>query len=100
MLVIAGHIRLDPARRDQAVAAAVEMMRETRQEKGCQSYVFSEELGEPGCFRIFEEWDSQAALDAHFAAPHMATFQTAMAGFGITEMAVQKYEVAAVGPVR
>jgi quinol monooxygenase YgiN len=100
MIVIAGHFVLDRSKREQAVAAAREMMSETRKEKGCISYTFSADLEEPGRFRIFEEWESEEALMAHFQAPHMARLQQALGGLGVREMKVQRYEVAKVGPVR
>lgn len=99
MLVIAGTISLDPEKRDAAIKAAVEMMEATRQEPGCISYTFSADLSEPGDFRIFEEWESQDALDAHFKAPHMAKFQGEMGAFGVRGMKVQRYEIASVGPL-
>lgn len=61
---------------------------------------FSADLDEPGRFRIFEEWESEEALRAHFASPHMARVQKAVGGLGVREMAVQRYEVAKVGPLR
>ncbi len=100
MIVIAGHVSLDPKQREPAITAAREMMLETRKETGCVSYTFSADLEQPGRFRIFEEWESDEALRAHFASPHMAHFQKAVAGLGVTEMAVQRYEVAKVGPLR
>lgn len=100
MLVIAGYIRLDPAKRSEALAAAVVMMEATRVEEGCQAYTFSTDLEDEGVFHIFEQWESQEALDAHFQTPHMADFQKAMPGFGIQEMAVQRYEISKVGPLR
>ena len=100
MIVIAGAIRIETAKQSEAVAAAIEMMEETHKEKGCISYVFSRDLTEAGAFRLFEEWESQEALDLHFAAPHMAKFQQVLGGIGVKEMAVQKYEVSSVGPVR
>jgi quinol monooxygenase YgiN len=100
MIVVAGRITLDPKNRDKAIAAALEMMKETHKEAGCKSYVFSAELEEPGAFRIFEEWESEEALRAHFGVPHMKRFQEAMGGFGVTGMSVQKYQVSSVGPVR
>jgi quinol monooxygenase YgiN len=99
MLVIAGTISIDPEKRESAIAAAIEMMEETLKEKGCISYTFSADLSEPGDFRIFEEWESQEALDAHFKAPHMARFQAQMGGFGVKGMQVQRYEIASVGPL-
>jgi quinol monooxygenase YgiN len=100
MLVIAGHIRIDPARRDDAIRAAVEVQEATRAETGCLSYTFSADLADPGVFRIFEEWESPDALKSHFHAPHMARFQAAVAGLGVKEMKVQRYEIASVGPLR
>lgn len=96
MLVIAGRIVIDPVQRDKAVAVALEMMQETRKEKGCLSYVFSADLADPGCFRVFEEWESPQALAAHFESAHMARFRAAMSTLGIRERAIQRYEVTSV----
>ncbi len=100
MLVIAGHITMDETKREEGIRAASKMMAATRQEAGCVSYTISADVDAPGRFHIFEEWESPEALDAHFAAPHMAEFQKAMGGFGIREMAVQRYEISSVGPIR
>ena len=100
MLVIAGHIRLDPAKREAALAAAREMMRDTRRESGCLSYTFSADVEDEAVFHVFEAWESPEALGAHFRAPHMARFQAAAAGFGVKEMKLERYEIASVGPVR
>lgn len=100
MLVIAGRIVIDPAKQGEASAAARTLMEETRKESGCISYTFSADLSDAGLFHIFEEWESQEALDAHFKAPHMAQFQKLVPTLGLKEMKVKRYEVASVGPVR
>jgi len=100
MLVIAGSIRIDPANWDQAVAAVKQMMTETHREPGCQAYEFSADLAEPGVFRLFEEWESEAALAAHFKAPHMKVFQKVIGEVGVKEMDLKRYEVSSAGPVR
>jgi len=100
MLIVAGEIEIDPAHRERAIAAALEMMEATRREPGSISYTFSGDLAHAGRFRIFEEWQSQADLDLHFASPHMAAFQRRVAELGVKGMKVQKYQVASVGPVR
>ncbi len=100
MLVIAGLIRMDPAKIGEARAAAVVMMEATRKEEGCHAYDFSADLEDDGVFHVFEHWESQQALDAHFETPHMADFQKAMPGFGIQEMSIKRYEVSKVGPLR
>jgi len=100
MVVVAGSIGIDPAKREAAIAAAKEVMAATRQEPGCRSYAFSLDLDDPGRFHLFEHWESQAALDAHFKTPHMARFNAAVAGLGMREAAIQRYEVSKVGPLR
>jgi quinol monooxygenase YgiN len=100
MLVIAGHIRLDPSKREAAIAAGKVMMEATRKEAGCAAYVFSADVEDDGVIHLFEQWESQEALAAHFKAPHMAAFQKAIPGFGVREMSVQRYEVSSVGPLR
>ena len=99
MIVVAGRVVIDPAKRDEGVRAATEVMEETAKETGCISYTFSADLIDPGTFRIFEEWESQEALDAHFASPHMAKFQGVVGSLGVREMKIQRYEVASVGPL-
>jgi quinol monooxygenase YgiN len=98
-LVIAGIVRIHPDHSEAARAAAIEMMRETQKEPGCISYTFTADLAEPGAYRIFEEWESQAALDDHFKAPHMTAFQGKVGGLGVREMSVQKYRIESVGPL-
>jgi len=100
MLVIAGHIRMDPAKVSEARAASAVMMEATRKEEGCHAYTFSSDLEDDGVFHVFEHWESQEALDSHFKSPHMADFQKVMAGFGIQEMSLKRYDVSKVGPLR
>lgn len=99
MLVIAGEIRIDPDQRERARSAASEMMEATRREPGCGAYVFSFDFDDPGLVHLFEQWDSAEALTAHFATPHMARFQEAIAGV-VRGSTLQRYEVSSVGPLR
>ena len=48
---------------------------------------------------MFEKWQSQADLDAHFATPHMAEFGAALGSCGVTGMDVKKYVVSSEGDV-
>ena len=99
-LVIAVSLKIDPAKRDEAAAAALEVMRATRAEPGCVAYTFSTDLEDPSRIHVFERWASPEALDAHFRAPHMAAFQKKMGGFGVSDMKVEKFEIAKAGPLR
>jgi len=100
MIVIAGKITLDPSKKDEANVAAIEMMEATHAEAGCIEYAFTWDLVEEGVVRVIEQWEDQAALDAHMAAPHMDAFVAKMGGLGIKGMDLKKFEVSSVGPVR
>ena len=43
----------------------------TLREEGCISYQLNRDLANPRRFVFIEEWQSQADLDRHLAAPHM-----------------------------
>lgn len=83
VIVIAGTIVIHPERAEQATAAALAMQEATLAEAGCVAYRFSFAVGDPSTVCIFEQWADQAALDEHFATPHMAAFQQALAEHGI-----------------
>jgi len=46
----------------------------TRKEPGCRMYVVHRSTTEPRRFFLYEQYDDQAALDAHRAAPHFETY--------------------------
>jgi quinol monooxygenase YgiN len=99
MLIVAGNITVDPADVDRLRQAAADMMAATRQEKGCIEYVFSVSMADPGTVQIYEIWETGDDLEAHFKAPHMATFQAALADLTITGRDLHRYEIASSQPM-
>ncbi len=73
----------------EAIAA---METASRAEDGCHDYTFAVELNDPDKLRITECWEDEAALKAHFATPHMAAFNAAMAEAGPRGMDLKCYE--------
>lgn len=55
---------------EKALILAKALVVETRKEKGCISYELCQNPEKDTHMAFIEEWDSQAALDAHFQAPH------------------------------
>lgn len=66
----------------------------TAKEDGCITYKSSFDANNPRVLRIYEMWESMDALIPHFKTPHMATFQTALAGLEPKNMEAKVYEVA------
>ena len=94
MLVVAGTITIDPAKRDTAMAAFEKMRAATLQEPGCLEYQAYFDRAERAIFFLFEKWQSEEALAGHFGTPHMAEFAGAMRDFGVRSADVRKYTVA------
>lgn len=65
--IIAGRFELDPGDRDAFLASRVDLVRRSRAEPGCITYVFAADPLEPGLVQLFERWASEEALDAHRA---------------------------------
>lgn len=101
MLIIAGSITTeDESGRDAFFAAVEPMVAATHAEPGCREYVFSPDPDNSTRILLFELWDDQAALDAHFATTHMAEFQGKMAAIAVVGREIKKYTISDVGPVR
>ena len=100
MIVIHASVLIDPAKTDAAMAVMKEMMAESKKEAGCDVYLFTRDLSEPGRFYIIEEWASDEILAAHFKTPHMAKFQAAVPSFGVREMKAERFVVSSKGPLR
>jgi quinol monooxygenase YgiN len=94
MIVVSGTLEIDPTKRDEALQVAATMAEASSAEPGCVAYAFWADPGEPGRFRIFEEWESEEALGAHFATAHMAEFISALPAVGVKNADVWRYDVA------
>jgi quinol monooxygenase YgiN len=94
--IISGIMRFDPAQHDAIASAMHEVASASQGEDGCHTYGFTAVIGEPGAFRIFEHWDSDAALDAHFQQPHYLEFIGSIGGWGLTGADVNRYEVSEI----
>jgi len=100
MLIIAGTFRIAKETRDATFAAARAMMADTLKEAGCHAYSFTADLDDPTLMHLFERWESEDHLKAHFSTPHMAKFQAALGQLRPQVLEIQKYEISKAGPVR
>jgi len=91
MIIVSGIMTFRPEAHDRVVEGARTLMAETRKEAGCRRYEFWADLDEPGKFRVFEEWESQDALTAHFAEPHFAAFGAGLEEGDMVGMDVNRY---------
>ncbi len=99
MILIAGTFTIQEEDREAAIAAMTEMMAETAKEDGCVSYDMTSSFDDPTKIHLFEEWESEEHLQAHFVAPHMAVFQKAVASIGPVERNIFKYSAGEKSPL-
>ena len=99
MLLIAGSIRIDPTQRDELIETAIEVVDELRRQVGCSYMAVSADLEDRGLLHLIQMWDSQAALSANLERPRIDAIRDHIGKLGILEMAILKYDVAAVRPL-
>lgn len=78
MLLIEGWIKLATGEFAKVRDEGIAMVKATNEEAGCLHYAFAQDIADPDLIRISERWESQEALAAHGASPHMAAFNKAM----------------------
>lgn len=93
MIIISGTARVKPEVRDEAVAAAVAMMRDSAAESGCNAYRFMSDLEDPDVIHVYEEWENAEALAEHFEQPHFAEFGARLGGWLDGESSFMRHEV-------
>jgi len=74
MHALTGYLDFRPEERDETVTALEAVTILSRGDAGCVDYWWSEDLEQPGRFRFFECWESEAAFDAHQAQPYEHEF--------------------------
>ena len=99
MILVAGSVKIRSETREQAVQLALWMQQATQAESGCISYRFSSDLEQPNTIHIFERWTDTAALEAHFATPHMAQFNAQLGALLLEKPQITRYEISQHRPL-
>ncbi|MRH88170.1 antibiotic biosynthesis monooxygenase [Nocardia sp. SYP-A9097] len=63
MVIVAGHIMVDPQQRDSYLADCVEVVEHAR-DASCLDFSLAADLVDPARINIFERWKSRAAVEA------------------------------------
>ncbi|MDP3173855.1 MAG: putative quinol monooxygenase [Phenylobacterium sp.] len=98
-LIIAGTVRVPPENVESLRPHMVTVLASNRAEDGCETFVFSEDVGDPGLIHIFEVWRDQAALSAHGQSEHLKAWRAAGEALGVSERRLSLYEVASQRPL-
>ncbi len=89
MIIIAGHLRMDPACRRDYVDGCRPVVEQARRTSGCRDFQVSEDALEPDRVNVYECWDDPGALEV-FRGSGTADEQSTV----ITAADVMQYDVA------
>ena len=76
MIALVVNYRVRPRTEELAKDYIRNMQENTRKEPGCCLYIGHQSLEDPLLFCFYEQYNDQAALDAHRAAPYFAEYVT------------------------
>ncbi len=99
IILVAGKVRVDPAKRDETLTSGAELMRRTREQRGCLDYVWSADPTDPARIYVFERWASRDDFAAHLAGEFYRQMRDHIGAAGLTEAEALKYRIAQLEPV-
>ncbi len=91
MVIVAGHVVVDPQQRESYLVDCVNVVEQARRAPGCLDFSITADLVDSGRIVIFERWESQAAVEA-FRGSGPSNEQSA----AILAASVAEYDVADV----
>ena len=91
MIIVAGHLMVDPAERKAYLAGCVAVIEQARSAPGCLDFTLTADLVDPTRINILERWESAEAV-AEFRGSGPSDDQAAAIRFA----SVAEYDIAAV----
>jgi quinol monooxygenase YgiN len=101
LIAVEAAIRVaDPARRDAIVQRSAPIQAATRNdEPGCLVYSFAADAVEPDLIQVYELWEDEASLAAHFEHPNYTAMREMLNGAGLASAVSRKLRIDATAPV-
>ncbi len=64
MVIVAGHLIVDPSQRDDYLSGCIDVVRAARDAQGCLDFAISADPVDHGRINILERWTTRAAVAA------------------------------------
>lgn len=75
------------------------MIEASRAEDGCLDYAYAQDVLDPGLIHVTECWTDEAALERHFASPHLAQWRARWTELGFGERQLRLYTAGEARPI-
>ena len=85
MVIVAGHITVDPEQRESYLAGSISVVEKARRADGCLDFAMTADLLDPGRLNLFERWESHAALKAFRRSAPRNKHRAAMLSVSVAE---------------
>ena len=90
----------DPSGRDAVLAASAPLQAATRNgEPGCLVYCFAADPVRPELIQVYELWEDEPSLRAHFEHPNYLALRTLLNDAGLASAVSRKLRIDATSPV-
>jgi quinol monooxygenase YgiN len=90
----------DPSSRDALIARSAPIQQATRDdEPGCLVYCFAGDPCRPALIQVYELWESEEALAAHFEHPNYHDMRAMLGQGGLVSAVSRKHRIDASAPV-
>ena len=90
----------DPSTRDALIARSAPIQKATRDdEPGCAVYCFAADPCQPDLIQVYELWESEEALAAHFEHPIYQEMRAMLGMSGLVSAVSRKHRIDASAPV-
>lgn len=93
MIVLQATVPVASDGRDELIEAATKLAEQSRMEDGTIDYRFTADIEEPHVFRVFEQYENEAAMNAHMESEHFETFQDQISGLVDGDIELIRFDV-------
>ena len=94
MLIVAGHVTVDPEQRESYLAGSRRTVEMARQADGCLDFAITADVLDPGRINLFERWESHEAVKTFRRRAPRNRRRAAMLSVSVAE-----YDIADVRPL-
>jgi len=93
MIVIHAVFPIDPEKRGEALDLVEELVEQSNREDGTIEYRATTDVSDPNLLRFFEQYEDEAAFEAHGETDHFREFEAALPDLLAGEPSVTRFEV-------
>jgi quinol monooxygenase YgiN len=93
MIVLHAAFPLDPATREEALEHVETLVEKSQAEEGILEYHAATDVSDPNVVRIFEQYEDEAAFEAHTQTDHYRAFEEALPKHLAGEPEVRQFTV-------